>query len=98
MGDITTSCTFTKMVPAVGLSKYYMLVIEAPSTADANDTITFKKSVWGTVVGGSAIEVTTGSVESLAIVLSSDDYTITVGTGTNKARGYCLVMSLTPIA
>lgn len=94
MGAITTSCTFTKVIPAVGFHKYYTLVIEAPATADANDTITLLKSVWGTVVGGHAVEETSGISEALSIALSTDTYTITVGTGTNKARGYVLTMAV----
>jgi hypothetical protein len=90
--EVTTSCTFTKVVPALGLAKYYTLVIEAPATVDANDTIVFLKSVWGTVVGGHAVEVTSGASEALVIALSTDTYTITIGTGTDKARGYVLTM------
>jgi hypothetical protein len=90
--DITSTCTFTKVVPAVGFAKYYTLVIETPATADANDTIVFYKSVWGTVVGGSAVNETTGVAEALSIALSTDTYTITLGTGTDKARGYTLTM------
>ena len=90
--EVTTACTFTKVIPAVGLAKYYTLVIETPATTDANDTITFLKSVWGTVVGGSAVNETTGVAEALVIALSTDTYTITCGTGTDKARGYTLTM------
>jgi hypothetical protein len=94
MADITTGCTFIKMIPAVGQSKYYTLVIEAPATADANDTIAFYKSVWGKVVSGLAYNVTDDTVETLAIALSTDTYTITLGTGTNKARGYVFTMAV----
>ena len=69
-------------------------MIEAPATADASDTIVFLKSVYGTVVGGSAIEATSGIPETLGIALSTDTYTITVGNGTNKARGYVLTMAV----
>jgi hypothetical protein len=92
MGDITADCTFTKLIPAIGLATHYVLVIDVPATADANDTIVFLKSVYGTVVGGSAIEATSGVPETLGIALSTNTYTITVGTGTNKARGYTLTM------
>ncbi len=92
--EVTTSCTFLKVIPAVGFAKYYTLVIETPATVDQNDTITFLKSVWGTVVGGSAVNKTTGVAEALSIALSTDTYTITCGTGTDKARGYTLTMMI----
>ena len=90
--EVTTSCTFTKVIPAIGLADYYTLVIDAPTTTDSGDTITFLKSVWGTVVGGTAFEKTSGVIEALAIALSTDTYTITIGTGSNKGRGYILTM------
>ena len=92
VSDITADCKFTKGVFALGLSTYHTLLIEAPATADVGDTIVFLKSVWGTVVGGSAIEITSGVPETLGIALSTDTYTITIGTGTDKARGYVLTM------
>lgn len=93
VAEVTSSCTFTKVVPALGLAKYYTLVITAPATVDSGDTITFLKSVYGTVVGGHAVEVTSGTSEALSIALVTDTYTITIGTGTDKARGYVLTMA-----
>ena len=92
VAEVTSSCTFTKVVPAIGCAQYYTLVIEAPASTDANDTITFLRSVWGTVIGGTAVNKTTGVKEALSIALSTDTYTITCGTGTDKARGYTLTM------
>lgn len=92
MGDISTSCTYTKMAEAIGFAKYYWLVIEAPATADSGDTIAFESTKYGTFMGGFAGEVTSGSEETFAIALSSTTYTITVGTGSNKARCYALLM------
>ena len=90
--NITTNCTFTKVSPALGFGTYYTLIIEAPATADSGDTIVFYLSVWGTVIGGTAFEATSGKLEALSMALSSDTYTITLGTGTNKARGYVLTI------
>ena len=94
VAEVTSDCTFTKVGPALGQSKYYTLMIDAPNTVDSGDTIVFLKSVWGTVVGGHAVEVTSGKSEALAIALSTDTYTITIGTGSNKARGYVLTMKI----
>lgn len=94
VAEVTTDCTFTKVGPALGQSKYYTLVITAPATVDSGDTIVFLKSVWGTVVGGSAMEVTSGKSEALSIALATDTYTITCGTGTDKLRGYVLMMKI----
>ena len=90
--EVTTACTFTKVVPAIGCAQYYTLVIEAPASTDVNDTITFLRSKWGTVIGGSSVNKTTGVTEALVIALSTDTYTITCGTGTDKGRGYTLTM------
>jgi hypothetical protein len=92
MTAITTDCTFVKVSDSLGFSKYYTLVIEAPATADATNTIVFLKSVYGTVVGGTGFDITGGKIEALGIALSSDTYTITLGTGDNLARGYVLMM------
>ena len=86
--DLTTTCTFKRMVPSLGFGKYKQLVIETPATANATDTITFLKSVWGTVVGGTAFDATTGLIEALSIALVTDTYTITVGTGDAEKRVY----------
>lgn len=92
MTAITTTCTFERTVPALGFSKYYTLIITTPATADATNTILFLKSVYGTVVGGTAMDVDGGVIEALGIALSSDTYTITVGTGDNLTRCYVLTV------
>jgi hypothetical protein len=80
------------MVPSLGFSSNYILVIETPATADATNTILFSLAEYGTVVGGTGFDVTTGSIEALGIALSGDTYTITVGTGDDAARAYVLTM------
>lgn len=91
MGDITSSCTFEEVVPAQGM-KYHDLIITAPATADSTDTITFTVAKYGTVVGVQAYNQTDDTIETYAIALSTGIYTITVGTGTNKARVYIVRM------
>jgi hypothetical protein len=92
MTAITTTCTFDKVYDAVGFSKYYTLIIQTPATADATNTIVFSLLKYGTVVGGTAFDVTGGVVETLGIALSGDNWTITVGTGDNLIRAYVLTM------
>jgi len=93
VSEITAACTFTEMVPALGLAKHRTLVIETPATANSGDTITFLKSVRGTVIGGTGFDATNGVIETLGIALAGDTYTVTVGTGSNAARGYVLTMA-----
>lgn len=93
MTAITTTCTFDKVTDSLGFSKYYTLIITTPATADATNTITFLKSVYGTVVGGTGFDVDGGKIEALGIALSSDTYTITLGTGDNLTRAYVLTMA-----
>jgi len=92
MTAITTSCTYDKVYDSVGFSKYYTLIIRTPATADATNTIVFSLLKYGTVVGGTAFDVTGGVVEDLGIALSGDSWTITVGTGDNLIRSYVLTM------
>jgi len=92
MTAITTDCTFTKVYDSLGFCKYYILVIEAPATADATNTIVFAAATYGTLVGGTGFDVTNGAIEALSIALSGGNYTITVGTGDDAARGYVLTM------
>jgi hypothetical protein len=89
---VNANCTFERVVPALGFQKYYDLVITTDATVDSTDTITFLKSTYGTVVGMQAYNVTDDTIETYAIGLSSDTYTITAGTGANKARVYILKM------
>ena len=92
MTAITTACTFDKVYSAIGFSKYYTLIIRTPATADSTNTIVFSLLGYGTVVGGTAFDVTGGVDETFAIALSGDNYTITVGTGDNLTRAYVLTM------
>lgn len=92
MTAITTDCTFTKVYESIGFCKYYTLVIVTPATADATNTIVFSSTIYGTVVGGTGFDITAGAIEALGIALSGTNYTITVGTGDDAARGYVLTM------
>ena len=90
MAEITSTSTFTKLVPELGAK---MLMIETVATADDGDTIVVDMSDYGMSQFLGILGQTHSTTDSVVITeapttaVSSGDLTITVGGSTdNKKR------------
>lgn len=93
MGDITSGCTFTKMVPALGQSKYYRLIIETAATADTGDTITLDAAAHpGSIAAIIGFDEDTAVQEQPTWVVATGVITLGGSGNNNKTRLLDVIM------
>jgi len=93
MGDITSGCTFTRLVPALGQSKYYHLIIETAATADTADTITIPATTYqGSIACILGFDEDTCVQEQPTWVVSTGVITLGGSGNSNKTRVYDVLM------
>jgi hypothetical protein len=85
MGDITSGCTFTKIAPALGFSKYELIVIETAATADTGDTITLA-AAYGTIAAITGFDEDTAVAEAPTWVVATGVITLGGSGNSNKTR------------